>query len=396
MRPAARAVVAGVVLAVLAGCTAGGQGPMPDGAATEGAAPSGGAGDHAQDPVRVDRPAERVDRLDVAVPASVRDAVAVAPGWTARPVDVGGTLVGTREDDGTDLVLAVDGAGTVVWEAQRPAGTRLVPTRAGEEPVLVLAHAGADGATVAHGVDPATGTTLWGPLTVDGTLVGPGLVVEDAERRSALDPATGAPLAVDGTAVLEQDGTVVLSDGTTLRAVRAAEPGTPLWSVPQADLELDDGTPAAPADAAPPAGTALLATGEAGTLLDLVDGTAIATGVTDARADSALGTVVALAPGRLSGHAARAAEGGDEELGPGRDVLWSREVRDGTRLAASTGALAYLRVDDAVLVVNALTGVDAVAYEETGGLPLAVPALAATTGAVVVRSDRWLVLVPAA
>ena len=57
-------------------------------------------------------------------------------------------------------------------------------------------------------------------------------------------------------------------------------------------------------------------------------------------------------------------------------------------LAVAGGVLAYLRVGDAVQVVNALTGADAVVYGPPGPLGLAVPSVVSRTGAAVVRLDR--------
>lgn len=389
-----RAAAPGALLAavVLAGCTAPTAEPAPTPAPVERSPVERPAGDVV----------EPVELRDVAVPVSVADAVPVAPGWTSRPVEVGDTFVGVRDDGDGAQVLSVDATGTVLWEARRAAGTALVPTRADDRPVLVLTHDTADGDTVAEAVDPTTGATLWGPVPVPGSLVGPGLVVDEGARRMALDPATGDPVGVedpDGAVVLERDGLLVLDDGASLRAVPAAQPaGPPTWSTARADLGLsDDGALAALPDARPPAGTAILGTAPpdggapaTGTLVDLADGSVVATGVVDARADAALGTVVALAPGRLSGHAPVGSAGDGAQ-----ETLWSRDVPDGTRLSASTGALAYLRVGDAVLAVNTQTGADAVAYEDVDGRPLAVPAVATPTGAVVVRTDRWVLLAPA-
>ena len=108
-------------------------------------------------------------------------------------------------------------------------------------------------------------------------------------------------------------------------------------------------------------------------------GKVIATGVREARLDATIGIWVVLGADTLSGHRA-----------DGR--LWSRAIAPEATLAAAGGALAYLRVGDAVQVVNALTGADAVVYGPPGPLGLAVPSVVSRSGAAVVRTDRILLL----
>ncbi|WP_447925486.1 hypothetical protein [Georgenia muralis] len=352
----------------------------------------------------------------------------VEPGWDQVPEELDGIFLGLAEPtadgdtfdgdmsdgdmsdgDGADgdtvdgaalRFVAADEQGTVLWEAARPPScTGFALTRAGDRALAVLTDlAPTDDAvagTTATAYDLTTGERVWGPVEVPGPHHGPGLVFSAAAPRATvgetgsrvvLDPATGEVLAdeSDGsdTAVVgEYDGTVLTAVDGELVATDAAG-GTTAWRVSLASLGLD-GTPTAVAGARPPHGTALLGEpGDAtGALVDLADGAVLATDVADARRDPSSGTVVALGEEGVTGL-------------PATGEPWEVPVAD-TRLAAAGGALVYMRVGDALQVLNA-TGAEAQAYGEAGSAGLAVPVLFSAGGAAVVTTETGYGLVTTA
>ena len=370
------------VVALVGGCTAPAAEPDP---------PAGQPGTMtvAPDPVPVGQPVDTVEIDPRSLPDAFEDATAVDPGWQHAPQESAGVFLGRSEPDGdagTVRFTAVDGTGVVLWAAVRPSSSVAVLSTAHDRPIVVLTH---DGATPdqlgAAAYDLVTGEGLWGPVQVPEPHTGPGLVFGPDGARTGLDATSGAVLAADGpdeTVVGEHDGSVLTATADELRAVGAAGP---LWSVPRSAADLaGHGTVTAVHAASPPAGTALLgradgAAPDTGTLVDVSTGTVIATGVRDARLDTAMGIWVVLGADTLSGHRS-----------DGR--LWSRTVAPEATLAVAGGVLAYLRVGDAVQVVNALTGADAVVYGPPGPLGLAVPSVVSRSGAAVVRTDRILLL----
>ncbi|WP_341360758.1 hypothetical protein V5H98_06255 [Georgenia sp. M64] len=349
----------------------------------------------------------------------------VEPGWDQVPEELDGTFLGLAEPtpdgdtsdadtadtadadtadadtaDGAALrFVAADEQGTVLWEAARPPScTGFALTRAGDRALAVLTDlAPTDDAvagTTATAYDLTTGERVWGPVEVPGPHHGPGLVfsagapratVGETGPRVVLDPATGEVLADEsdeaGTGVVgEYDGTVLTAvDGELV----ATAGGTTTWRVPLASLGLD-GAPTAVAGARPPHGTALLGApgAETGALVDLADGAVLATDVADARRDPSSGAVVALGEERVTGL-------------PATGEPWEVPVT-GTRLAAAGGALVYLRVGDALQVLNATTGAEAQAYGEAGSAGLVVPVLFSAGGAAVVPTETGYGLVTTA
>lgn len=346
----------------------------------------------------------------------------VEPGWDQVPEELDGIFLGLAEPttdgdtsdadttnadsadadttDGAALrFVAADEQGTVLWEAARPPScTGFALTRAGDRALAVLTDlAPTDDAvagTTATAYDLTTGERVWGPVEVPGPHHGPGLVfsagapratVGETGPRVVLDPATGEVLVDESDAA--DTGVVGEYDGTVLTAVAgelvATTGGTTTWRVPLASLGLG-GAPTAVAGARPPHGTALLGEpgAETGALVDLTDGAVLATDVADARRDPSSGTVVALGEEGVTGL-------------PATGETWEVPVTD-TRLAAAGGALVYLRVGDALQVLNATTGVEAQAYSEAGSAGLAVPVLFSAGGAAVVPTETGYGLVTTA
>ncbi|WP_454777917.1 hypothetical protein [Georgenia muralis] len=343
----------------------------------------------------------------------------VEPGWDQVPEELDGIFLGLAEPttdgdtsggdtadgdtaDGAALrFVAADEQGTVLWEAARPPScTGFALTRAGDRALAVLTDlAPTDDSvagTTATAYDLTTGERVWGPVEVPGPHHGPGLVFSAAAPRATvgetgprivLDPATGEVLAdesdgADTGVVGEYDGTVLTAVDGELVATDAAG-GTTTWRVPLASLGLG-GTPTAVAGARPPHGTALLGEPgeETGALVDLADGAVLAADVADARRDPSSGTVVALGEAGVTGL-------------PATGEPWEVPVAD-TRLAAAGGALVYLRVGDALQVLNATTGAEAQAYGDAGTAGLAVPVLFSAGGAAVVPTETGYGLVTTA
>ena len=372
MKRAARRVVVLVAL-VLAGCSSADDGVPAPGALIP--------------PVRSGQPAPKVTVDPGVLPHGYFDYPAVSPGWASAPQVADDVFVGLgpQDESGSSAVVAVDSHGTVLWRAEVPHGAVVDTSRAGEKDLVVMTvPAGADG-WAASAFDLRSGEPEWERVALPGPPAGPGLLVDGPDGRVAIDPGSGKLLPrEEGTVVLAEDlGTVITWFSDHLQAHRD---GQPVWSVTPQDLGL-------PATARlgvvtgsmTPAGT--LAVGpetdahaaSTGTLVDLTDGSALATDVRDAQHDAVLGTLVTLGGGTLSSIDNGAAE-------------WSREVPDGARLVAADGALAYLRVAEEVLVVNTATGADAYVYDEPGPQGLAVPAAVSSSGAIALNTGTWVLL----
>lgn len=385
MRARRTAAAAGVLLAVLVGC------------ATE---PEPVEVDPA--PVVVDEPAKASDVSPQSLPHPLAPFQVVAAGWTEQPLEHDGIFLGIRSPETPEdplRFIATDSEGTVLWEAERPPScTGFALSRAGDRPVAVLADLettdDAVAQTTATAYDLATGERLWGPVDVPGPHHGPGLVFSSSAPRAAvghtgprvvLDPATGVTVRDEadqpGTAVVgEYDGVVLTAADGSLTAT--GPDGGEVWTLPRAEVGIPDGSRVTSvAGARPPDGTALLgpAGADRGALVDVSDGTVLATDVEDARRDPATGTVVTQAGAVVSG---RTPEG----------TSWTRELDGDVRLAGVGGVLAYLRVGNAVQVLNAATGEDATVYTANAAAPLAVPALFTSDGAAVVPLDEQLLV----
>ncbi|GAA4287291.1 hypothetical protein [Georgenia daeguensis] len=383
MRPARTAAAAGVLLAVIAGCATEPEPVQVD-----------------PTPVAVDEPAESSKVSPQSLPHPLAPFEVVATGWTEPPLEHDGIFLGIRSPEEPEdplRFIATDSEGTVLWEAERPPScTGFALSRVGDRPVAVLTDLesteDAVAQTTATAYDLATGARLWGPVDVPGPHHGPGLVfsasapraaVGETGPRVALDPATGATVVDEadqrGTAVVgEYDGVVLTSADGTLTAT--GPDGEERWTRPLTDAGIPDGSGVTSvAGARPPEGTALVgpAGAESGALVDLTDGTVLATDAQDARQDPATGTVVTRAGSVITG---RTAEG----------TSWTRELVGEVSLAGVGGVLVYLRVGDAVQVLNAATGEDAAVYGDSASL--AVPTLFSADGAAVVPLNELLLV----
>ncbi|MCL3862274.1 hypothetical protein [Actinotalea sp. K2] len=369
-------------VALAGGCAPPTQQPDPPAAQT-------GTSTATHGPVPVGLLADHVEIDPRALPYAFEGSTAVDPGWQDAPQESAGVFLGrsaANSETGTVRFTAVDATGVILWEAERPSASVAVLSTALDRPIVVLTHEGtAQDQLDAVAYDLKTGDDLWGPVDAPGPHTGPGLVFGPDGARTALDAMSGEVLATDGpdeTVVSEHDGSVLTATADELRAVGASGP---LWSVARSEIELaGHATVTALRAGSPPVGTALLGRADdpvpgVGILVEVSTGSIVATGVRDARLDDAMGIWVVLGVDALSGHRA-----------DGR--LWSRPTTPGTTLAGAGGVLAYLRVDDAVHVVNTLTGADAVAYGPPGPLGLAVPSVISRSGAAVVRTDRVLIL----
>lgn len=340
-------------------------------------------------PVVVDSAAPEQGETDVALPTQLAERLVVAPGWSEVPQERGGVFLGIAAPDDDNAALrfiAADGAGTIRWEAQRPAScTGFALSGDDAAPVAVLTdNDTSSGAieTTASGYDLTDGRELWGPVTLPGPHVGPGAVfaepapgaaMGETGPRTALHPGTGEIVFAededDGALVGEYDGTVLVGEGDELVAEHVD--GEERWR-----LELPGaGSAQSVAEAQPPHGTALLATDEEdGVLVDLDTGEVVARDVSDARLDPASQVLVTLEGDALHAYGP---DGG----------LWSQPAAVGTRLAAAGGVLLYLRTDDAVAVHNVVTGEVAEAYEPGEQRPLAVPVVLSEDGAAALRTS---------
>lgn len=352
-------------------------------------------------------PAAHVDQRSL--PQQLAEMTVVEPGWDQAPEELDGLFLGLAVSEvGALQYTATDSSGTLLWQARRPPTcTGFALSRAGDHPIAVLTDTSPSteplGRTTATAYDLATGDQLWGPVDVPGPHQGPGLVfaapapggaMGSTGPRVALDPASGAVLLDEsndlGTAVVgEYDGIVLSSRDGALHA-RDASSAQDRWTLPLDQVTEQAGSSGvavvALAGTDPPPRTALVGPAEradgaaaTGALIDLSTGKVIATDVLDARQDGVTGVWVVLGPEKLSGYRA---EG----------LLWSRAATSQMQLAAAGGVLVYLRVGDAVQVVNATTGGDAVAYGEAGPDGFLVPALIASDGTAVVHAGSFVLV----
>ncbi|HJE76702.1 MAG TPA: PQQ-binding-like beta-propeller repeat protein, partial [Brevibacterium epidermidis] len=171
--------------------------------------------------------------------------------------------------------------------------------------VLMDQQSGSSGSlkTTASGFDLHTGENLWGPVEVPGPLLGSGLVFAGPPEdfigaggpRTALDPASGAELAVedgDSPRVLALlDGHLVLADGEEL--IGEDVEGRRLWTRPLADLGLTAAEAReTPWEAVGDSHALLGSGGGQHTLIDLRSGKTVASDIDGAGFDSRSRTLV--------------------------------------------------------------------------------------------------------
>ena len=262
------------------------------------------------DPRPVHSPAATLDADDRAAdgPGADGGPDVVDPGWDVAAQEAEGVFLSMHEADSDLEFRAVDSAGTILWSAKRPrvcSGFLVSDSENG--PVAVLMDqqsAGSDALdTTASGFDLATGEKLWGPVEVPGPLLGSGLVFAGPPEdfigaggpRTALDPASGAELAVeddDSPRVLALlDNHFVRADGEEL--IGEDLEGQRLWTRPAADL----GFTAAEARETPweAVGDSHALIGSGGgqrTLIDLDSGDTVAADIDSAGFDSRSRTLV--------------------------------------------------------------------------------------------------------
>lgn len=300
-----------------------------------------------------------------AVPMSWSDSVLVDTGWQVPPQVQGRFMVGFTEAEDGLIYSAIDSYGTVLWEVMRPKScTGFAVSYADDEPIVVLTDAmvnpetdtaSATWQTTATAYDLATGTPVWGPVAVPGTVQGPGVVfgasapaatLGEVGPRLALDPATGAVIADEAdspdTAIIgEFNGTLISRTGTTVTATDTATE-TQLWAA-------DSGTVSAAPVATHPVGAALLATDAGIDAIDIATGAVIATGIDSADFEP-LAQIWVVAEDRT-------VTGQDAE-----GEIWARTLPESATIAVSGLELTYLKTAGMVHVLNTVTGEDAVAY----------------------------------
>ena len=330
-----------------------------------------------------------VDPAELRLPLEMAVMIVVRPGWTAPPQQLDGIFLGHAEDGDALRFTAVDQDGTALWTAQRPLGhDAAVLTRdASARTVAVLADRTEAGETTLTGYRLRDAEQLWGPVTVPGPPVGPGLLVAapDGTGRTALDAATGetvlAEAELDGSRLLaEHHGTLLLADGAELVA-RDGE--AERWRLPLPEA-LDASAFHVSGRIDPTSDLAVLV-GPSGTdvLLDLAGGRLVAGDVTAAAHDHAMDTTVV-----VSGRTVRGldAEG---------SVTWRHEDPEPLVLRSAGERLAYAqRPEEGTLVVlDTGQGQMVNPYDVDLEGPLAVPELfsADAAASVQVEETRYLV-----
>ena len=340
-------------------------------------------------PALLGEQASAVDPAELRLPLEMAVMIVVRPGWTAPPQQLDGIFLGHAEDGDALRFTAVDQDGTALWTAQRPLGHEAaVLTRdASARTVAVLADRTEAGETTLTGYRLRDAEQLWGPVTVPGPPVGPGLLVaaEGGTGRLALDAATGgtvlAEAGLDGARLLaEHHGTLLLADGAELVARdREAE----RWRLPLPDA-LDPTAVRVSGRIDPTTGLAVLVGPEGtGVLLDLPGGRVLAGDVTAAAHDHAMDTTVVVSGRTVRGLDAEGAE------------TWRHEDPEPLVLRSAGERLAYAqRPEEGTLVVlDTGQGQMVNPYDVDLEGPLAVPELFSTDAATVVHVEQTRYLV---
>ena len=264
------------------------------------------------DPRPVHSPAETLRPAETngsgATSAAESGAGAIDPGWDVAAQEADDVFLSLHEAESDLEFRAVDSDGTILWSAQRPrvcSGFLVSDSADGPVAVLMDQQSGSSGSleTTASGFDLHTGEKLWGPVEVPGPLLGSGLVfagppedfIGTGGPRTALDPASGAELAVEGDesprilALLNTH--LVFADGEQL--IGEDLDGRRLWTRPVADLGLT--APEAretPWEAVGNSHALIGGEGRQRTLIDLRSGDTVATGIDGAGIDSRSRTLV--------------------------------------------------------------------------------------------------------
>ena len=264
------------------------------------------------DPRPVHSPAETLRPAETngsgATSAAESGAGAIDPGWDVAAQEAEGVFLSLHEAESDLEFRAVDSDGTILWSAQRPrVCSGFLVSDSADGPVAVLmdqqSESGDSLKTTASGFDLHTGDKLWGPVEVPGPLLGSGLVFAGPPEdfigaggpRTALDPASGAELAVedgDSPRVLALlDGHLVLADGEEL--IGEDVEGRRLWTRPLADLGLTAAEAReTPWEAVGDSHALLGSGGGQHTLIDLRSGKTVASDIDGAGFDSRSRTLV--------------------------------------------------------------------------------------------------------
>jgi hypothetical protein len=262
------------------------------------------------DPRPVHSPVAALDADDRAAdgPSADGGPDVVDPGWDVAAQEAEGVFLSMHEADSDLEFRAVDSAGTILWSAERPrVCSGFLVSGSEDGPVAVLMDqqsAGSDTLdTTASGFDLATGEKLWGPVEVPGPLLGSGLVFAGPPEdfigaggpRTALDPASGAELAVEGD---DSPRVLALLDNHLVRAngeelIGEDLEGQRLWTRPAADLGLTAAEAReTPWEAVGDSHALIGSGGRSRTLIDLRSGVTVAADIDSAGFDSRSRTLV--------------------------------------------------------------------------------------------------------
>lgn len=298
------------------------------------------------------------------------------------PTHLDGVLFGLQERRGVLEFSAVSTDGQLLWTTQRPptcSGFAL--TMVDDQPLAILTDVtSSDDAlsqVTASAFDLHTGEPVWGPVEVVGPWHGPGAVfaqgappstMGDVGQKQVLDPLTGKQVDIAGTIIGEFDGTILslTPDEDTIRAQGAhtwqKEISDMGWDEPPTDVSVLAGQRQLP-------GHALISgDDQEASVIRVSDGTVVTTGVSSAVWDASVELIITTEEGpTLAAH---------DSDGP----VWNRGLDDGLQVVSSGGVLSYLRGENAVQVVNSLTGEDAVAYSPDS-TEYAIPRLITPDGA---------------
>lgn len=385
-RPLLRAIAAGTTAVAVSACALLGSG-YPSGVDPQ---------------IRPDGTSAPTVELDPAdLPAPLADRQVVDLGWDAVPQESSGVFVGLGQMTEEALRFsAVTSEGTILWTTERPlscTGFALTASDGRQLAVLTDLSPGRTtiSVTTASAYDLHTGEVVWGPVEVPGPHAGPGLVFAEALTggamgsggpRVALDATTGAVAAteedLDGVRLVgEYHGTILIASDDHLVATDAHN-NHEQWRLPLADLGLDQATQvAASPDATPGPGLAFVGDRDAGhALVDLADGTIIASAALDTATDPSTDVHVTVDHDRLHGH------------DPVGEPIWSRPVEPGTRIANAGNGVVYLVTAGNIHTRETATGKPLGVYDTPGPDGAVLPQHGDQTGAAVLDTADGLLL----
>lgn len=310
------------------------------------------------------------DQSQLQVPNAFDRHVVVDPDWTQLPLMGEGVFVGTRVGDEVTTIEVVNALGTLLWTLERPTDCFELDLSQSSASVVVVKDRDTCGTQEpvrkVTGYDVGTGNRVWGPVEVQGQPHGSGLVFQtDDNARVVLDGNSGEliehPFLSGGELLAERNGMVAVAEQEGL-SVFNAQGSQVLWTTDYGQLgwtkdQLIETSSVLVTD------LAVVISGETVgvTLLALESGEVLSTSLKEQVPDLVTQSLIVLD------------EQGLHSFDSEANARWSHSVSPKTTISAAGGALIYLRDDQAVRVLNTITGAVAEGYTPGGSGTIVVP-----------------------